>query len=82
VRPHRNVTGYPLQIRRFNNLTVGPGEVVDLDEIGHDPGEHGVITGLEPVQDEPAAAQEQPVEPAKSKKPAAKASDTAKETTQ
>jgi hypothetical protein len=53
VRTHRNVTGYPLQIRDFNNFTVGPGEVVDLDDIGHDPDTHGVITGLVPVEDEP-----------------------------
>lgn len=54
MRPHRNVSGYPLQIRRFNNVTVGPDQIVDLDDIGHDPDEHGVITGLVPVEDEPA----------------------------
>lgn len=60
MRPHRNVTGYPLQIRDFNNFTVGPGEVVDLDDLGHDPEEHGVITGLVPVEDAPANDQDKP----------------------
>jgi hypothetical protein len=68
VRPHRNITGYPLEIRRFNNHRVGPGEVIDLDDLGHDPDEHGVITGLEPVTEEPEAA---PPKPTKASKTAA-----------
>lgn len=48
----RNVSGYPLDIRKYRRV-VGPGEVVDTDELGHDMATDGVITGFEPVEDEP-----------------------------
>jgi hypothetical protein len=52
----RNVSGYPLVIRKYAR-TVGPGEVIDTAELaGYDPALDGVITGFEPVQDDPAPA--------------------------
>lgn len=49
----RNVSGYPLVIRKYA-VTVGPGEVIDTAELaGYDPATGGVITGFEPVDDEP-----------------------------
>jgi hypothetical protein len=51
----RNVTGYPLVIRKYNRQ-VGPGEVVDTGELGHDLEKDGVITGFEPVEDDPTPA--------------------------
>lgn len=48
----RNVSGYPLEIRKYGRI-VGPGEVVDTAELGHDMDRDGVITGFEPVEDEP-----------------------------
>ena len=53
----RNVSGYPLEIRKYR-VTVGPGEIIDTAELGHDMDRDGVITGMEPVeepkQDQPA----------------------------
>jgi hypothetical protein len=51
----RNVSGYPLVIRKYA-VTVGPGEVIDTDELGHDMKTNGVITGFEPVEDDPTPA--------------------------
>ena len=49
----RNDSGYPLEIRIYGR-TVWPGEEITTDELGHDLGTAGVITGLT-VVDEPAA---------------------------
>lgn len=46
----RNVSGYPLHIPMYR-LDVGPGEVIDLAELGHDLETDGVITGFEVVQE-------------------------------
>jgi hypothetical protein len=55
----RNVTGYPLVIRKYAK-TIGPGEVFDTDDLGHDMKADGVITGCEPVEDDPTPAKKAP----------------------
>lgn len=72
----RNVSGYPLEIRKYGRV-VGPGEVIDTGDLGHDMDKDGVITGFEPVDGEPK--QDAPAAQSGKAKTAAKADDKDKE---
>lgn len=56
----RNISGYPLEIRRYH-VVVPPGWSIDIAELvdadgPYDPDKHGVVTGFELIDDEPEDA--------------------------